>query len=55
MNAAAQDLFQTDQSCIGKDILKTTRDLAFNNLLEVGLKGDNQEGIVHFDMTVTRS
>ena len=49
MNAAAQDLFQTDQSCIGKDILKTTRDLAFNNLLEVGLKGDNQEGIVHFD------
>lgn len=49
INDAAQQLFQTDQTCLGKNILQLTRDLSFNKWLKSGLAGQKQEGIIHFD------
>lgn len=49
INDAAQQLFQTDQTCLGKDILQITRDLSFHKWLKSGLSGHKQEGIIHFD------
>ncbi|WP_430595905.1 ATP-binding protein [Streptococcus gallolyticus] len=49
INSAAQELFQTDQSCLGNDILQITRDLSFNHWLESGLQGNKQEGVLQFD------
>lgn len=49
INDAAQQLFQTDQMCLGKNILQLTRDLSFNKWLKSGLAGQKQEGIIHFD------
>lgn len=49
INDAAQQLFQTDQTCLGKNILQLTRDLSFNKWLKSGLVGQKQEGIIHFD------
>lgn len=46
---AAQQLFQTDQTCLGKNILKLTRDFSFNKWLKSGLDGQKQERIIHFD------
>lgn len=49
INDAAQQLFQTDQTCLGKNILKLTRDFSFNKWLKSGLDGQKQERIIHFD------
>ncbi|SDW66084.1 sensor histidine kinase [Streptococcus equinus] len=49
INDAAQQLFRTDQTCLGKNILQLTRDLSFNKWLKSGLAGQKQEGIIHFD------
>lgn len=49
INSAAQELFQTDQSCLGNDILQMTRDLSFHHWLESGLQGNKQEGVLQFD------
>ena len=49
INDAAQQLFQIDQTCLGKNILQLTRDLSFNKWLKSGLVGQKQEGIIHFD------
>lgn len=49
INDAAQQLFQTDQTCLGKNILQLTRDLSFNKWLKSGLAGQKQEGIIYFD------
>ena len=46
---AAQQLFQTDQTCLGKNILKLTMDFSFNKWLKSGLDGQKQERIIHFD------
>lgn len=49
INDAAQQLFQTDQTCLGKNILKLTMDFSFNKWLKSGLDGQKQERIIHFD------
>lgn len=49
INQAAQDILQTDQTCLGKDILQILRNLSLNNWLEKGLQGRKQEGILQLD------
>lgn len=49
INQAAQDILQTDQTCLGKDVLQILRNLALNNWLEKGLQGRKQEGILQLD------
>lgn len=49
INQAAQDIFQTDQTCLGKDMLQILRNLSLNNWLEKGLQGRKQEGILQLD------
>lgn len=49
INQAAQDILQTDQTCLGKDMLQILRNLSLNNWLEKGLQGRKQEGILQFD------
>ena len=46
INQAAQDILQTDQTCLGKDMLQIIRNLSLNNWLEKGLQGRKQEGIL---------
>lgn len=46
INQAAQDILQTDQTCLGKDMLQILRNLSLNNWLEKGLQGRKQEGIL---------
>ena len=48
-NQAAQDILQTDQTCLGKDVLQILRNLALNNWLEKGLQGRKQEGVLQLD------
>ena len=48
INTAAMQLFQTDKSCLGKDILEITRDIVLNQLLEEGLTGKKKEGVATF-------
>lgn len=49
INQAAQDILQTDQTCLGKDMLQIIRNLSLNNWLEKGLQGRKQEGILQLD------
>lgn len=49
INQAAQDILQTDQTCLGKDMLQILRNLSLNNWLEKGLQGRKQEGILQLD------
>ena len=49
INSAAQELFKTDQTCLGNDILQITRDWSLNHWLEAGLQGNKQEGVLQFD------
>lgn len=49
INQSAQDILQTDQTCLGKDILQILRNLSLNNWLEKGLQGRKQEGILQLD------
>ena len=49
INQAAQDILQTDQTCLGKDVLQILRNLALNNWLEKGLQGRKQEGVLQLD------
>lgn len=49
INQAAQDILQTDQTCLGKDMLQIIRNLSLNNWLEKGLQGRKQEGIFQLD------
>ena len=49
INQAAQDILQTDQTCLGKDMLQIIRNLSLNNWLEKGLQGRKQEGILQID------
>ncbi|WP_270283185.1 ATP-binding protein [Streptococcus infantarius] len=51
INQAAQDILQTDQTCLGKDVLQILRNLALNNWLEKGLQGRKQEGVLQLDDT----
>lgn len=51
INQAAQDILQTDQTCLGKDMLQILRNLSLNNWLEKGLQGRKQEGILQLDDT----
>lgn len=51
INQAAQDILQTDQTCLGKDILQILRNLSLNNWLEKGLQGRKQEGVLQLDDT----
>ena len=49
INQAAQDILQTDQTCLGKDMLQILRNLSLNKWLEKGLQGRKQEGILQLD------
>ncbi|WP_317334703.1 ATP-binding protein [Streptococcus orisratti] len=49
INQAAQDILQTDQTCLGKDMLQIIRNLSLNNWLEKGLQGRKEEGILQLD------
>ncbi|MGF0070377.1 ATP-binding protein [Streptococcus orisratti] len=49
INQAAQDILQTDQTCLGKDMLQIIRNLSLNNWLEKGLQGRKQEGVLQLD------
>lgn len=49
INQAAQDILQTDRTCLGKDMLQIIRNLSLNNWLEKGLQGRKQEGILQLD------
>ena len=49
INQAEQDILQTDQTCLGKDMLQILRNLSLNNWLEKGLQGRKQEGILQLD------
>ena len=49
INQAAQDILQTDQTCLGKDMLQILRNLSLNNWLEKGLQGRKQEGVLQLD------
>lgn len=49
INQAAQDILQTDQTCLGKDMLQILRNLSLNNWLEKGLQGCKQEGVLQLD------
>lgn len=49
INQTAQDILQTDQTCLGKDMLQILRNLSLNNWLEKGLQGRKQEGILQLD------
>lgn len=49
INQAAQDILQTDQTCLGKDMLQILRNLSLNNWLEKGLQGRKQERILQLD------
>lgn len=51
INQAAQDILQTDQTCLGKDMLQILRNLSLNNWLEKGLQGRKQEGVLQLDDT----
>lgn len=46
INHAAQDILETDGSCIGKDLLQIFRNLSLNTWLEKGLQGQKQEGML---------
>ncbi|MGT2755076.1 sensor histidine kinase [Streptococcus ovis] len=54
INAAAQQLFQTDASSIGKDILEVVRDLDFHQLVEMGLSGQKCEGMLTIEAATYR-
>ena len=49
INAAAQQLFQTDTTCLGEDILELIRNVSLNQWLEKGLQGKKQDGLLVFD------
>lgn len=49
INAAAQQLFQKDTTCLGEDILELIRNVSLNQWLEKGLQGKKQDGLLVFD------
>ena len=46
LNQAAQEIFRTDATCLGKDATHLTRELSFHTWLEQGLTGQKEEGIL---------
>lgn len=54
INLAAQQLFQTDESSVGKDMLEVVRDLDFHQLVEAGLSGQKCEGMLTIEVATYR-
>ncbi|WP_165211167.1 ATP-binding protein [Streptococcus tangpeifui] len=54
INGAAQHLFETDETSIGRDIIDVSRDYQLNDLVDKGLNGHKGEGYLEMDQAVFR-
>lgn len=55
INTAAQQLFDTDETCITKDIIELSRDYQFNQLIDRGLDGQKGDGYLELGQSVYRT
>ncbi|MGT2929098.1 ATP-binding protein [Streptococcus dentasini] len=54
INSAAQQLFETDETSISKDIIDLSRDYQLNQLIDRGLTGQKGDGYLECDQSVYR-